>query len=558
VQGDVDEQRLKDYQSRVTSWIGRQGLFFQIRYARLAGAGSIFTRIVSILIGSAIVGGVLLAMAFGVLTYYQSTEFYEERIQGQISDALGAESLEAQGFSRSSGQGSFQRLKVKGGEKSFFYEGKLLDLTGPFSLLAGVFQNWQPSSINLRKVELRLKAGGTSEEMETAMSGIVGSLKEGTLNRIEVENLNCEWGYSTLTHGGIYESTFVATWSDGEWRVSLKGGYFRQNWLGPMALQEAKLTVDETGVVIDSLVLTDGTGTIDLSGEIRGPLSLPQVDLTGRFSGLPVQSMFSIQGVPESRFIEGPVSGTLKITGSTNRKIETTGRVELGEGDELRIRDEWRLLKAISAVTRDGTYARIGFSEGGFDFSAGEGLLQVSGIDLISPEFARLKGEFTTRLFDQEEAAAFLEISLTNGFSNALTDKSSAQLLEDERISLPNAAEETGENFAVTLDLGGEDGELEKNEADIEDYDGFRLKQEMAKPRFDGQLQLGLPAKVLSGNEPVARNYPVGEEGLRWIPILLDSQVFSKISENEGEKLLEQGKAYRPGAGTTRDEPGSE
>lgn len=550
VKGDVDEQRLKDYQSRVTSWIGRQGLLFQIRYARLAGAGSILTRLVSITIGIGILGVVVLAISFGVLTVYRDSESHQEEIERQIGEALGVEQFEGKGFTRSSGQGSFQLITMEGGEKSFFSDGKLMDLTGSFALLDGVFQKWRPESLNLRRVEMRLKAGGTAEEMAAAMSGIHDSLEGRSLNRIQVGDLNCEWGYSTLTFGGIYESQMEARWVGGEWQVSLRGGYFRQNWLGPFALQKAEVRINQDGISVDALVLEEEGGTIELSGEIGGPLSVPTFDLAGRLIHWPIEELFSVENVNESRYLEGPVSGKLEVTGSTNRRIEMTGEVALVEGDELRIRDEWKLLRAISAVTRDGSYARIAFREGGFRFATGGGTLEVTEIDLLSPEVARLEGEFSTRFFDQQEAADFLDISLTNDFSEDLTDTSSAQILEDERISLERAAGEADDGFAIKLSLE-EEGQSEardQNELELQDYDGARLKNEMGKPRYEGQLRLGVPERVLAENKSVTRNYPTEQDGFLWIPIELKTVLFAEISEDAGQKLLDEGKAYRADA----------
>ncbi|HCN81951.1 MAG TPA: hypothetical protein DIS80_12505, partial [Verrucomicrobiales bacterium] len=36
----VDQQRLNEYQSKVTNWIGSQGILFQFRYARAVGTSA--------------------------------------------------------------------------------------------------------------------------------------------------------------------------------------------------------------------------------------------------------------------------------------------------------------------------------------------------------------------------------------------------------------------------------------------------------------------------------------------------------------------------------------
>lgn len=551
---DVNQQRLKDYQARMTSWIGRQGLFFQIRYLRLSGAGTLFTRLVSLLISFLIVLAVMLLISFGALKAYLGSKPYQESLNERVAGALGAESFEVKGFRSTGGKASYQVFKLEGGEESFFEKMSLADLEGPLPLFAGVWQDWSPESISLRKVEVRLQAGGEQPEMEKAVQRVIMSLGNDSLTRIRAENFNCEWGYSKLTYGGVYGCAFDALWSEGQWEVSLRGGYFRQNWLGPMAIEEAKFIVDEDGVEVESLSLSKEGGTLTLSGRIGPPLSDPQFDLEGSFQAIPVEELFDVPEVPEKRFLEGPISGRLEVSGSTNQHIKMTGRVELGAGDELRIRDEWRLLKAISAVSRDGNYNRIGFGEGSFQFQTGDGILEVSEIDLLSEKKAKLTGAFATRLIDQQEAADYLDISLTTGFSKSLTDTTSAKVLEDARMSLKRAAKEDEEGFSVRLEMAEDSEEYLERDFGIKELDGTRIKREMARPRYDGRLRLGLPEDLLSLNEKVAQTYPTDDEGWMWIPIELDSLVFPAISREEGEKLLELGQAYQAGAETSGEE----
>jgi hypothetical protein len=50
VENPVDQQRLSEYQNRVSQWIGNQGLFFQLRYAKTIGTQSLFKNIGSLFV----------------------------------------------------------------------------------------------------------------------------------------------------------------------------------------------------------------------------------------------------------------------------------------------------------------------------------------------------------------------------------------------------------------------------------------------------------------------------------------------------------------------------
>ena len=552
---DVDDQRLKDYQRRMTNWIGRQGILFQIRYIRLARPGSFFSLFLGLAATVGLVLVVLLGLAFGGLKYYQTTKLFEESLDEQLVSVLGAEDLEAKGFQKSGSKVVYQRLLLKGGDRAFFYDGVLVGLSGALPFFAGAWGNWAPETVSVERAEFLLKAGGRREEMANAMSSILGSLKDSSLKRIKIAELNCEWGYSKLTFGGFYDTSFDASLRDGRWVIALNGGYFRQNWLGPFEVESGLLSVGEEGIVVDSLVLRQGEGRLTLSGTIGGPLEMPELNLTGTFTRFPVERMVKVEGVRVDRFIEGSVSGDLRITGSTNRRVRTAGTVVLGEDDQILIRDEWKLLRAISAVTGDGTYLRIAFDRGGFDFASEGGHCEVSNIDLTSKRMAKLTGELTTRLISQEEAAEFLDIPLTDGFSRSLTDTSAAQDLEDDRISIKRAARGGDEEFGIRLDLEMAEGPVGKPDRRAVELKGLRLKREMAKPRYGGELRLAVPERVLLENEKVASNYAADEDGWSWIPVECEDDTFTTLSRTAADKLLREGRAYREGIPGT---PGTE
>ena len=536
----VDQQRLNEYQSKVSDWIGRQGVLFQIRYARTVGAVTLGRHLSGLtlkLVLFLVVAGVC---GFFVLNRYFDSPGYGERVAGQVANALGAGEIEVTGFSRNFGKGDFQFLELKGGEESFFYEAKFEKLRGEFSFLTGVTDSWRPSAISIKKADLRLKAGGSEDEMKLGFSSIIESLKGQGISQIKIEDCSFSWGYSKLTFGMVRNSNFRAVLHKGIWEVELSGGTFQQNWLGPLAIKSADLKIGMGGIKIESLNLESNGGEADLKGSISGPVNMPTFDLAGGFNSLPIEKLIKINGVSTREYIEGRISGDLKIGGSSNRQVELSGQVKLDEKDSVTIRERWSLLRALSILDNERTYLRIDFNQGGFAFSTGGGGIEVSEINLNAGNKARLLGSFKTRLPTQAEAAETLGIKLTNNFSLDYTDSSAAQELENDRMRIDSRDDELG--FGVDIERSIDDGELEvpKAQLSVKELEALRMRQEMEVHRILGDLKLAVPASSFNSSKALLEIYPKDELGWRWIPIELNDANFMNLSDKANELLLKQ------------------
>jgi len=540
VEDPVDQQRLNEYQSKVSDWIGRQGVLFQIRYARTVGAVTLGRHLSGLtlkLVLFLVVAGVC---GFFVLNRYFDSPGYGERVAGQVANALGAGEVEVTGFSRNFAKGDFQFLELKGGEESFFYEAKFEKLRGEFSFLTGVTDSWRPSAISIKKADLRLKAGGSEDEMKLGFSSIIESLKGQGISQIKIEDCSFSWGYSKLTFGMVRNSDFRAVLHEGIWEVELSGGTFQQNWLGPLAIKSADLKVGMGGIKIESLNLESNGGEADLKGSISGPVNMPTFDLAGGFNSLPIEKLIKINGVSTREYIEGRISGDLKIGGSSNRQVELSGQVKLDEKDSVTIRERWSLLRALSILDNERTYLRIDFNQGGFAFSTGGGGIEVSEINLNAGNKARLLGSFKTRLPTQAEAAETLGIKLTNNFSLDYTDSSAAQELENDRMRIDSRDDELG--FGVDIERSIDDGELEvpKAQLSVKELEALRMRQEMEVHRILGDLKLAVPASSFNSSKALLEIYPKDELGWRWIPIELNDANFMNLSDKANELLLKQ------------------
>jgi len=536
----VDQQRLNEYQSKVTDWIGRQGVLFQLRYARTVGAVSLGRHLSGLLLK--LVLFLIFAGVFGffVLKRHFDSPEYGEKVAGQVANALGAGEVEVTGFSRNFGKGDFQFLELKGGEETFFYEAKFEKLRGEFSVLTGITDSWHPSAISIKKADLRLKAGGSEDEMKLGFSLVIESLKGQGISQIKIEDCSFSWGYSKLTFGMVRNANFRAILHEGVWEVNLSGGSFQQNWLGPLAIKSANLKIGEGGIKVESLNLLADVGGADLKGAISGPVNMPTFDLAGNFKSLPIEKLIKIEGVNEREYIEGTISGNLAIGGSSNRQVEMSGQVKLDENDSVTIRERWSLLRALSILDNERTYLRIDFKKGGFAFSTGGGGMEVSEINLNAGNKARLLGGFKTRLPTQAEAAETLGIKLTNNFSLDYTDSSAAQELENDRLRIDSRDDELG--FGVDIERSIEDGGLEVSEAQlsVKELEALRIRQEMEIHRISGDLKLAVPASSFNSSRALVEIYPKDELGWRWFPIELRDTNFMNLSDKANGLLLKQ------------------
>jgi hypothetical protein len=541
VENPVDQQRLSEYQNRVSQWIGNQGLFFQLRYAKTIGTQSLFKNIGSLFVRLLIVLVFLVGLGYLLLVQYFASDGYQERITDQVTKAVGAENIEVVGFSRKRGSGGYRDLEITGGNSSFFFNAKLDDLSAPFGYLAGVTEDWSPETLKISAANLSLKAGGTEEEMSTAFSRVLDSLSGDGVTLIRIEDMSCDWGYSKLTHGRIEHTNFRAILEKSRWKVTIEGGRFWQNWLTHFDLEKAILFVDEDGIEVESVSLLLGSGRLNLSGKIGGPVETPEFDLKGSFSHLPLEKLIKVDGVNISEYIEGRISGSLAITGSPNRRVKISGEASLVDDDLITIRERWPLLKAISIIDNESTYRRTDFNEGSFHFSSEGGGMEVRDIKLLAKDKARLEGDFSTKLPTQQEAAKRLGITLTDGFTNGFTDKSSAQKLADDRMSLRSAAGGGGRIDEINLEDGFTKvfSEVGKKQLSAKSLEGLRLKEEMKIHGVSGQLKLAVPKSAFRDNANLSFLYPADSNDWRWIPMNL-ATTFIGISEEANDKILDQ------------------
>lgn len=538
----MDKERLEEYQNRVAEWIGEQGIIFQLRYAGIVGNYGIAKQFGNLLVKLAVFIVAVIGIASFFLNRHFGTDHYRKNLSAQMSEVLGADEIEVGDFNRARGQGTFREIELSGSSDSFFIEGSMEMMTAPFTFLSGFSERWQPSDLSITRASFQLKAGGEEEEMEAAFRAILETFEHQKLKAVTVEKLDIDWGYSKLTYGAIQGSHFRASFVDDRWEVNLKGGKFSQNWLQQLDLVEAQLIVTSTGVEVESLNLKMNEGTLNLSGFIGGTLGMPEFDLSGQMKSISFGPLIQLSSVRVRDFLSGTISGELKITGSTNRRIITTGQVTLEDADMVTMREKLEILKTMSVLDINRSYRRVDFDEGSFEFKTSGGGLEINEVNLRAGNLMKLRGGLLSYLPSQKEAAEALGIVLTDGFGNSLesdlTDESAAQTLENDRMTLKRVTN-GGKVNDFTLDVGAisQSGDVDGNLSpkELEDQ---RLRYEMNVHRVQANLALGIRDNAVVNYRSLKQLYPRDEEGWRWIPLEALS-TFSKMTQAEAVRLLE-------------------
>jgi hypothetical protein len=273
----------------------------------------------------------------------------------------------------------------------------------------------------------------------------------------------------------------------------------------------------------------------------------PQFSGNIQLENVPVEELLQETYTP---YIEGSISGELKIQGSTNSPdgISFSGRMALRESDHLTTRGRLHILNTLSILCPSGTYRKTTFTEGFFTVKTSAGSLVVSDINLSAPDQMELKGSFNVRPPKQQEIDEMLRKGTV---SNELLEGTTAVPASSSTINTPKSDELTlaqavkmskkqAENKGATgfidddIDLGTP-FHTETLEAELQ----LKSAEKAALTSiYEGKLQLILPVK----------NFPADTSLLDVLPLTPNNQFFVldcpltgnvfEVTLNQAEELL--------------------
>jgi hypothetical protein len=301
------------------------------------------------------------------------------------------------------------------------------------------------------------------------------------------------------------------------WRLRFTGGTFSQNWLRNLQIKELILVCTDDAVIVEKGEFSVKSSDYQLTSEqLIGKVSFAGVRVKGglrpEFSGsvtfenLPLEQLLS---ETYHGYVEGSISGDLKISGSTNSPdgVSLAGRVSLTESDEIVLRNRLPLLNSLSILSPSGSYRKTTFSEGYFSIKTAAGSLQVSDIYLSAPEQMDMRGSFEVRAPKADELEKMVNkgvitSEIARSIINPGSDASRLPVTDD--LTLRRAMEminRDGENSSIGFDDDIVDKAVPFQSEMLQlEMQVITAENAAITAVFDGQVVLSLPVVAFANN----------------------------------------------------------
>ena len=366
------------------------------------------------------------------------------------------------------------------------------------------------------------------------------------ITAFEVADATIRWGYSERTEGAIESSTLNLQRIGTGWRMSFKGGWFRQNWLSKLEIVNLVVVCEPDGLVFEKAELKQGESTVNFAGLRLIGGERPQVE------GIVKIRHLNLAGILPSaarRFVEGSLSGDFRVFGSTNSAdgIGFEGHVVMDGKDVITLREQIHLLKALSVVDYSRNYHRVDFREGSFQLKTLHSGLELSDVNLKAEDLFTLEGKMTVRLPTPEEiqvatAQGPAKENLPMFAGEDLTAQSRETASTEASFTLKRAAQEarrvkegtqSSESLSLfdRLELGIEMRRLQNQAAE-------RMSRML---RYDGEFRITIPGDAFERGPKLQQRYPVDPASGR-VPIMVPLEGYLyELTLKQAEETYELG-----------------
>lgn len=247
--------------------------------------------------------------------------------------------------------------------------------TAPASLLEA------PASSPRNEPDLRLMRDGF---------GVNPHLSELKIQGVDAVRFEATWGASAAAYGSLQGKGFSAAQeNDGTWTLEIESGTLEQNWLKDLQFTGLKARLVEGKLFFDNTSLTYQGGKALLNGHVVLG-GMPELNLTLLLEEFPLSQFLT---APYTDIVSLKASGSIQITGSTNRSSGITMKGELtvldGSISNLGVQ---RALVNISSRVRLREFDLTG---GTINFETRPGALKVTSFELQSRDDIVLNGQFS-------------------------------------------------------------------------------------------------------------------------------------------------------------------
>lgn len=539
----MDSEQSQNFNERLSLWVTNQGFWFQLRYS-MSGSGMKGRAMIHLLQLGFRALIFLLLVALGTWVYLvkrPDSASFNIGLKNKIQSTLAASDLEMRGAKQTQGQLEISRLAAEGTAATFFSSMELKSIRCKMGLLDGLVGVWNPGTISIARLDMDLRAG--ADDAETAgklAAALFGKSPKVEVQTFEVMDTTVRWGYSERTQGAIESSTLKMQRTATGWRLSFKGGTFRQNWLGKLEVVNLVVACDPDGLVFEKAEMKQGPASVDFSGLRVSGGERPQVDGTVKIRNLMLEQILPATLL---NFMEGSLSGDLRVFGSTNSAdgIGFEGQVVLDGKDVITLREQIPLLKALSVVDYARKYHRVDFHEGSFQLKTVRGGLVLTEIKLKADELMTLDGKLSVRLPTPEEIqAATSKGAGQEGSPLFAGDDKIAQT--ESSFTLKRAAQEArrtkdGTQNAESLSLFDRLG-LSLEMRRLQSQAAERMSRIL---RYEGELRITLMGDAFERGRELQARYPVDSATGR-IPLVvpIEGSIYD-LTLKQAEAIYQQG-----------------
>ncbi len=340
-----------------------------------------------------------------VLRLHLRSESFAEIMEQELQSFFSAQSVECSPLRWKNRSGSIAFLEAQGSESSSFEMLRAERVNFDLTRLKLFRENWALRSVMIQQLELRLRGATLPGEEDEAGSEVpkigflktIRPLKAGfgvnqqfenlSLDRIDVTQANVYWGNTPYTRGYLEKGRVSATRTDTGYSVIISSGVIHQNWLHDLDVEALEFTIEDDALHIQKGEFRfDQRGTLSLKGSVqRG--EIPELDLEVNLHSIELETLLAKQFA--ARFT-GLIDATVRLTGSPNSPagVRSSGTVTVREGILRGI----EALETLTSISADQRFRRLKISEGDLNFTAGNGVIEVSRFSLSGNDFAKLRG----------------------------------------------------------------------------------------------------------------------------------------------------------------------
>lgn len=521
----MEPEQLQNFNERLSQWVANQGFWFQVRYS-MSGSGMKGRAMFHLLrIGFRILIFLLLA-ALGTWIYLvKRTDYssFSSKFQSELTEGLSATELEMRGFNRLQGQLEIGRLAAEGGDSTFFSALEARNIRCKMGLVDGLVGIWKPGIISISRLDIDLRAGtDDAESAQKIAEAIFRKSDKIEVGSFEVADATVRWGYSERTQGAIEGSSMKMLRTGTGWRLSFKGGTFRQNWLRNFEIVNLVVLCESGGLVFEKAEMKQRGGSLDFSGLRLIGGERPQLQGTAKIRHITLEE---VMPAAFRTFLEGSISGDFNVFGSTNTSdgIGFEGEVELDGAeidekdpllkDSIVLRERIHILKALSVVDYSRNYHRIDFREGTFQMKTLRGGMELTDVKLKAEDLFTLEGRMLVRLPTQDEIQSSMQRNKINDSSIFGSEDEAAaneELRKKENdFSLRRAAQaarvKDGSQSADTLSLSDK---LSLN-IDMRDLQNQASERMSRMLQYEGMFRITVPGDAFERAPRLQAIYPI-------------------------------------------------